>query len=206
MSESTPSANDVFLNVRKAYRLLHDYQQMVIDAIRYVSAQFDIEPNGGCARFGGDAKQGYRYLSTPSWDWLPMMGWEFHFVKETVKNEWLSLSFYIASDTGFYRAAKDTWKEDVSNFAAAEASETRVAVMLRRAHFESFSFMDDKSAMSQFLQDGTLPPDLNDRGFVGKAYDMSCFLSQAEADRVVEDILALAKEKDMHLKRVLKPN
>ncbi len=206
MSEPTPSANDVFLNVRKAFRLLHDYQQMVVDSIRYVSAQLDIAPNGGCAWFAGDAKNGERKLDTPSWDWLPMMGWEFHFVKETSKNEWLSLSFYIASDTGFYESDANIEKANVAAFASAEDSKTRVALMLRRAHFESFSFMDDKSAMSQFLQDGTLPPDLNDRGFVGKAYDMSCFLSQAEADRVVEDILALAKEKDMQLERAFKPS
>src|SRR5690242_3337576 len=91
--------HDVFLNVRKAYRLLHDYQLMVRDGVGYVLAQLDLDPGagGGRAKFAGDARAGYRYLSDSSWTWLPMMGWEFFSLKTLGPDELLSLSFFIIS-------------------------------------------------------------------------------------------------------------
>jgi len=207
MNESTTTPNDVFLNVRKAYRLLHDYQQMVIDGVRYVATQLDIEPNVGCARFAEDAKSGWRYLNSPSWDWLPMMVWEFHFVKATSENQVLSLSVFIASDTGYYDAEDDSInKAEVSSFVPANQSTSRVAVMLRRTPFTNFPFMNDKREMGQFLKLGSLPPDLTEQGFVGESYDMACFLSEAAANQVVERILGLAKQHGMPLERAFKPS
>ena len=197
---------DLFLNVRKAYRLLHDYQQMVIDAVRYISAQLDIEANCGVARFGGDAKAGYRYLHTPSWDWLPMMCWEFHFAKKTGENQYLSLSIFIVSDTGFYDGPDETSENgDVPSFAPADQSSTRLAFMLRPGLFENFPFMENRGEMGSFVKKGLLPADLKAQGFVGESHDMSCLSNEASADIIVARILSLAKEHSMPLERALKP-
>ncbi len=198
--------HDLFLNVRKAYRLLHDYQQMVIDAVRYISGQLDIKANGGVARFGGDAKAGYRYLHTPSWDWLPMMCWEFHFVKEIGENQYLSLSLFVVSDTGFYEGQKETpSKEDVASFAPADHSSTRLAFMLRPGHFENLPFMQNRETMGRFFNEGLLPADLKAKGFVGESHDMSCLSDEASADIIVARILKLAKKHSMPLERALHP-
>ena len=41
MNSTHEPIDEVFLNVRKAYRLLHDFQRMVRDAVSYIGAQLD---------------------------------------------------------------------------------------------------------------------------------------------------------------------
>jgi hypothetical protein len=40
MNPSTASIEQALLDVRKAYRLLHDYQRMVMDALNYVGSSW----------------------------------------------------------------------------------------------------------------------------------------------------------------------
>jgi hypothetical protein len=193
---------DVLLNVRKAYRLLHDYQCMVRDAVRYISAQLDIPENAGWPQFAGDAIAGYRYLKQPSWDWLPMMGYEFHFVKPDGAG-FLSLSFFIISDTGFIQG-DDSDKEKLSGFAKADESSTKFAFILYKIHHQPFRFMEDKIQMRNFIENGSLPAELKDA--VGKCYDISCLTSEAEANKVVNDILTKANEKHWPLEHKRRPS
>jgi len=202
MNSTHESINDMFLNVRRAYRLLHDYQGMVRDAVRYISDQLDILEGAGRAKFAGDAIAGYRYLRQPSWDWLPMMACEFHFVKDIGDNEWLSLSLFIISDTGFIEG--DERMNDKGNlpvaFATSDLSSSKFAFILRKNHWDPFPFMEDKVQMRNFIKTGgSLPKDLVETGFVGKCYDMSCLTSEFEADKVVNDVIAFASEKSWPL-------
>lgn len=192
MNSPLASANDVFLNVRKAYRLLHDYQQMVINAVRYIVRQLDMPEFGGEAKFAGDASAGYRYLEkNASWDWLPMIGWCFHCVRPLGKDDWVSLSFVIISDTGFFEAdpAIDD-KTEIAAFAPADLSSTKFGFLLRRGHVNPFPLsFDDKEQVKQFINgSGGIA-----NGVVGKCYDMSSLLDEADANQVVSDIVEAAK-------------
>ena len=203
-STNEPTLNEVFLNVRKAYRLLHDYQSMVRDAVRYISAQLDIPLVGGRARFADDARAGYRYLDMSSWDWLPMMGCEFMCLKTLGENEFLSLSYFIISDTGFIEGDdKMDDKENISDYEKADKSSSKFAFILRKTHWGTpLPFMENKVQMRNFIKEGgSLPDDLDKEGYVGKCYDMSCLASESEADKVVSDILVFAKAKSWPLER-----
>jgi len=202
-SANEPTMNDAFLNVRKAYRLLHDYQCMVRDAVRYIGSQLDISYNGGWSKFAGETRSGYTKLDQSSWDWLPMMGCEFHFVKRLGDAEWLSFSFFIISDTGFLEGeAEVNDKEDLSAYEKAAESSTKFAFILRKEHWNRFPFMENKVQMRNFIKEGgSLPDDLIKVGFVGKCYDISYLTSESEADKVVSDVINAAKEKAWPLER-----
>ena len=58
--------------------------------------------------------------------------------------------------------------------------------------------------MADFVKKGLLPADLKAQGFVGESLNLSCLLSEADADKVVERILALAEQNRMGLTRVSK--
>ena len=197
-----PSPNDVFLNVRKAFRLLHDYHCMVRDAVRYIGSQMDIQEHAGWPKFADDAKGGgYRYLWQPSWDWLPMMQYEFLFRKTFGGEEFLSLSFVVISDTGFIEGGEAvSEKEKLSAYAPTDQSSTKFAFILRRGAWDPLPFIENKVQMRNFIKvGGCLPDKLVTAGFVGKCYDMSCLSNEANADNIVKDIIAIAQEKSWPL-------
>jgi hypothetical protein len=206
MNSTHKQIDEVLLNVRKAYRLLHDYQRMVLDAVGYIGSQLDISYNGGWSRFAGDARSGYAKLYQSSWDWLPMVFYEFHFVKCLGANDFLSLSFLIISDTGFIEGDDATNdKGNISAFAPVEKSSTKFAFIIRRTHWDRLEFMEDKVKMRDFIKEGgSLPDDRVTAGFVGKCYDLSCLASEDQANRVADDIVALAKANALPLERVKK--
>lgn len=187
-------ANELFLNVRRAYRLLHDYQCMVRDAVHYIASQLNVIENGAWARFGGaDVRSGYTYLRQSAWDWLPMVLCEFHFLKSVGDSNHISLSFFVISDSGFIDGENDD-KENLSSYTPVERSSTRFAFILREGHWDPFPFMQDKVLMRAFIKPGgSLPDALVKAGCVAKCYDMSSICSPSEADRVVQDIITCAQ-------------
>jgi hypothetical protein len=175
---------------------------MVRDAIRYISDQLDITVSGGRAKFAGDALAGYRYLKQSSWDWLPMVGCEFMCLKTIGQEEYLSLSYFIISDTGFIEGdAQVNEKENVSAYKNAADSSTKFVFILRKTHWgEPLPFMEDKVQMKNFIKEGAgLPNELIKTGVVGKCYDMSCLASESSADKIVSDIIEAAKQKSWPL-------
>jgi hypothetical protein len=170
---------------------------MVRDAIRYITARLDIPPFYVWARFAGDARGGARAFDQSAWDYLPLMYSEFHLAKMVAENSWFSLSFFVISDTGFLQG-KAKSKEDVAGFASVEESTTRFAVILHRSHREHLDFMDEsKTELWDFVKpDGTLPESVlqqADKEFVGKSYDMSFLTSEETANRIVLDLVEIAK-------------
>jgi hypothetical protein len=208
-STDKPTIPDVFLNVRKAYRLLHDYQRMVLDGVRYIEAQLDIPHKGGWTRFFSDeaVKDGNVDLGRSSWEWLPMMWYEFHFLKqiepEKITPEYLVLSLFIISDTGWIEG--DVKVEDIDDpfgYMPAEQSSSKFIFILRKTNEwrENFPFIDKKVQMRDFIKEGGfLPDELLRKGYVGKCYHMSCLTSESEANKVVGDIIDFAKEKSWPL-------
>ena len=209
MNSTHKPIDEVLLNVRKAYRLLHDYQRMVLGAVRYIGSQLDITYNDGWSRFAECTRSGQNVkLEQSSWDWLPMTGYEFHFAKDLGDKKWLSLSFFIISDTGFFEGDdNENDKENLSAYASVEESSTKLAFIIRRKHWHPpREFMEDKVKMRNIIKEGGgLPDHLATAGFVGKCYDLSCLASEDQANRVLDDILALAKANALPLERVKKP-
>lgn len=192
-----PSPKEVFANVRAAYRLLHDYQRMVLDAVRYIESQFSFDGVNVYQRFSGHFSDGADKIDQSAWDWLPMVLCEVRFWKQ-LQNDYLSLSLYVISDTG-YVASSD--KEKLSAFAASEESSTMFAlIMTTDWRNELPQFMEDHSQMSDFISKrGSIPDSLIGGGAVGKSYDISCLMSEAEANKIVADILELARSKSWPL-------
>jgi hypothetical protein len=194
---SNTTALEVFTNVRNAYRLLHDYQQMVIDAVRYIGSQFDITEWLTEPAFAGDAVQGYRRFEQSAWDWLPMMSAAFHFTKPLSGDGHLSLSILVVSDTGFVKddgGGKDM--NTTSTFDQVEDSKTQFAFFLYQSH--PHRFLKDLFAPNQlhdFLRNGTdIGPSVT-----GKLYDSSCLCSEGQLNEVIQDILDAAHKQNLTL-------
>ena len=198
-SANEPTKHDVFLNVRKAYRLLHDYQRMVLDVVRYIREQLSIKDYGVHEKFRSVGGWANKALDESSWAWLPMFqGWIRFYGGR------LSLSLLVISDTGFVNATQTSNKGSVvSDFTPAEKSLTKFAFIIHNeaTFYKLERFLNDKHQMKAFIdEDGSLPD-----GFVGKCYNMSDLDSMEKADAVINEIIDLARTKSWSLERKNKP-
>jgi hypothetical protein len=169
---------------------------MVIDAVRYLGNQLDVEYYAGWSRFAEDARQsGYRYLDQPAWDWLPMMCYEFLFLKRLEGGDCASVSILVISDTGYIDAAgADDLKSETAAFAAADKSHSKVAFVIHRGHWDPLPFIKEKATFRSFVaSDGTLPADLAARDFGGKCYDLGFLTDGDKIDQIVGDIVETAR-------------
>jgi len=202
MNTRAPTPEDLFLNVRKAYRLLHDYQQMVLDAVRYIGSQLDIVDNGGKARFAGDAgRGGERTLRMPSWDYLPMFLCEYHFLKPAASQGLLSLSMFVVSDTGYYHGDPAIVESgQCEGFHRPDQSQTKLIALIRPGHFEPTLF-HEPSEMRSFVLGGILSEERKAKGWVCKSFGMDQILSEEGANKIVDAIVGMAETKGFELFR-----
>lgn len=188
---------ETFTEVRKAYRLLHDYQRMVIDAIRYIEREIDIPAWVVWSHFAGDARAGNRYLTSSSWDWLPMMSSVFHFLRQE-GDDYHGLTFLVISDDGFI-PGDNRDREDVTTFIPVEQSETRVATFLYRQHPHTFNKnLFPKDALHDFLREGkALPPTIT-----GRVYNAEKFCDYEGLDQILSDLFTTARSIEFPLKKI----
>lgn len=205
---SVPQANieTALLDVRKAYRLLHDYQRAALDAAKYIGAQLGLTYAGGYSRFSEPApKQGKGHLDNWSWDWLNLMFYEFQFEDRTGEN--VHLSMWLFSDTGYFlEEGPEGDKKPVSSFAPVEMSGTKVGFALCGAPKKHFGEMcDDRDAVRRFLSnDGELPEELMKDGVVALCCDFSRLRDEGSTDTVITELIERAKSAGLSLNRVKK--
>ncbi len=203
MNELTKNSLDqVLLDTRKAYRLLHAYQRWIIDAVTYLGSQFDLEYNGGATRFScNNIHSNSKNASFSSWDWLPFLIFEFHYLKKLECGGTFSLSCFILSDTGYFEGGNEhDDKESVSDFASVADSSSKAAFILRHGHYEpEWQFLNDKEDVQKLLANNSLPEALKQRGFVAKCYDLASFENESSINKIRDELLELAKENKLPL-------
>lgn len=192
------------LDVRKAYRILHDYQRCAMDLARYISTQLCFLESYGAPAFSARPPARDKInLDAWAWDWLGMYYYDFHFSRE----DNLHLSLLLISDTGFYVSNDPAPKEtNVSTFAPAEESRTKLGFLLYRRWPAKFGeTMGQREVIRRFIEnDGELPRELRDAGIVGKCCDFARCHDRESTNAVIDELVALAKRHKLPLKRIKK--
>lgn len=117
------------IEVRKAYRLLYDYQRKVLDLVQFIGSEFGRSYNGGYSKYcEASPRNGKGSLDQWAWDWLNMYYYEFNF--HDLKNKDY-FSIVLISDTGFYEAKNENSnfdnKLEVGKYKNAENSQTKLS-------------------------------------------------------------------------------
>lgn len=196
MNTSPSDIAKALLDVRKAYRLLHNYQRAALDAARYIGNRLGFPYEGGYPRFTscspGDGKG---WLGLSAWDWLNLYFYEFHFMKEEGEGKHIHFSILLYSDTGYYLGesiAPD--REDPGTYPSAEQSETKVGFIFYREWPAAYdSLFNNRQQARDFLVNGKLPATLLVEGVRGKVRDFSCLASQESTDHLVMELMSFAK-------------
>ena len=204
---STPAGIEAaLLDVRKAYRLLHDYQRMVMDALDYVGTQFGLTYLGGWPKFSGamprPGRGGLDYLA---WDWLNMMAYDFHFTREIEEGKTLMVSMLLISDTGYYCSKEEALEQiDPADFLPLEQSGTKIGFVISVKEWRP-EFMEDRAAMRAFIETGgKLPSEFEGKGIVTRCYDLARLMSEDSTNGLIDELIAVAKKAHIPLQRHVK--
>ena len=208
MSTISHDIDAALLDVRKAFRLLHNYQRLALDAAKYIGTQLGFRYGGGWSRFSWHGpKNGKGKLENWAWDWLNMMWYEFYFEPEAAGKEPFYFSLWLVSDTGYF-ASEDPAAERTALdlFASPEVSSTKVVCLLYddKADYDSiYAFgAESKEMMRRFLDLGETP-EVFERGKVfAKAYDFARLMDEQTTDALIDDLIRSAGTKGFSLARV----
>ena len=208
MNTSPHEIDAALLDVRKAYRLLHNYQRLALDAAKYISSQLGFRYAGGWSRFSQHSpKDGKGDLDNWAWDWLNMMWYEFYFEQEAPSKAPFYLSLWLVSDTGYF-ASEDpaAGRTALDLFASPEASGTRVVCLLYddNADYDSiYAFgAESKEVLRRFLDLGEMSEVFTRGKVFAKCYDFSRLMDEQSTDAVIDDMIRGAKTKGFTLARV----
>ena len=209
MNASKSEIESSLVDVRKAYRLLYDYQRAALDAVKYIGSQLGFDYQGGYSHFSDSApRDGRGSLDNWAWDWLNLMFYEFHFQREGAKGKLVNLSIWLFSDTGYFisdHAAPD--KRAVNTYASSEKSGTKLGIVVYHHWKEQYhgQLFDTPENLRRFIEKGELPTLLKDDGVLGMCCDFSRLADQSSADEVITELIRLAKIKGFPLEQHTKP-
>jgi hypothetical protein len=167
------------LEVRKAYRLLYDYQARILDLMTFIGQSYNIPFQKGYPKF---STRGQNRLDNWAWDWLYMYYYSFHFSNNTG----IEMSVFLLNDSGFYEAYfKDSTISalDVDKFKAVENSKSKLIFVAAfekwdwfdKVHFESEKFITENK--------GVLP----ESNMVWKSYDIEDFFTEESSLTQLKD-------------------
>lgn len=76
------------VEVRKAYRILFDYQTRILDLVKYIGQKTQFSYSGGYSKFSNSGpNNGRGSLDLWAWDWLNFYFYEFNFGSLDIKND-----------------------------------------------------------------------------------------------------------------------
>jgi hypothetical protein len=206
MKPPSSAIDSALLDVRKAYRLLHDYQRMVLDAVTYLGNQLGLTYAGGWPKFSAATpRRGGGKLDNWAWDWLNMMEYDFHFTRDLAGGKTLSLSMLLISDTGYFCShQKSPQQTETADFLPPEESQTKIGFVISATDWKP-EFMEDREAMKIFIETGgELPDAFRWKGIVTRCYDLARLMSEESTNALIDELISAAKKAGVALERIPK--
>lgn len=209
--QTQKEVNDALVDVRKAHRLIYQYQKRVIDIIYYIRERYTMPQFAGVRRFCStiNYKQGLKdeydvkmlRLERDMWGWdfLYSYLFEFYLGAKKFSNKEISLSIIEASDSGFYQS-KQTNKHqtNISSFTDVDESETCLIFVFESITSKKKKYVWDlDNAINKILegQNELIISTKEDNYFIAKKYNLVDFVDQFSTDKVIHEFSKLVESK-----------
>lgn len=210
-TQTQKEINDALVDVRKAHRLIYQYQKRVIDIIYYIRERYSMPQFAGVRRFCNtiNYKQGLKEeydvkmlrLERNMWGWDFLYSYLFEFYLGTKKFSKKEISFSIieASDSGFYQS-KQTNKHqtNISSFSDVEESETCLIFVFESVTSKKNDYVWDMDNAIQKLLEveiEIITKTTEDNYFIAKKYNLTDFVDQSSTDKVIEEFSRTVENK-----------
>lgn len=182
------SPQDVLLEVRKAYRLLYQYQRRVLDLMKYIGNAYQLSYEGGWTKFSNvSPRNGTGKLSNWAWDWLSMYYYEFHFKEKLVDTDTIGFSIFLVNDTGFFETNKTETisATKLSKYHPVEKSETKLVFVAGKNFWEGWS-QDWRDLYFVLEKEGCKKNDVGGI-MIFKSYSLEGFFDESESEANLKD-------------------
>jgi hypothetical protein len=191
------NANNTLLEVRKAYRLLFDYQTRILDLIGFIGSSFNYDYNGGFPKFSNPSpNNGRGRLTAWAWDWLNMYFYEFNFVTSKDK---IAFAVFLVNDTGYFQKNKETKisKTRVSAFEPVENSKTKLIFVVGKNTWNGWGVNWDNE---NFILEEEGQKILDNKIMIFKSYLLNDFFDEENAIEKLKDFENYCKKYGVNFK------
>lgn len=190
----TQNNTDILVEVRKAYRLLFDYQTKLLSLVKFIGGRFGYTYSGGFPKFSGNApREGKGNLDSWSWDWLNLYFHEFHFgEKVNAIGDKLTFSVFILIDDGYFQTFDKNGgtakRLNVDKFEKVEFSKSKLILVvgyncwLGEAYFVENNWCNQKFT----LEEKGLHKDEKGKMFF-KSYPLQNFFDEVDVKMKLND-------------------
>ncbi|AIY12558.1 hypothetical protein [Cellulophaga baltica] len=187
-------SDNPLLEVRKAYRLLFDYQSRILDLMKFIEQTYNIPFFKGYPKFSG---RGSNNLTNSSWDWLNMYYYAFHYSSELKKPEpKIYLSVFLLNDSGFFQAKvkdKNISKFNLSKYDKPENSKTKLIFAAGKDKWTWWEKIKINGILFTLQEEGKS----EDNHMVWKSYDLELFFTENQALIQLQDFSKFCTENDI---------
>ena len=211
--------DNIFVDVRNAFRLLNRYQKRILQIVSYVREQTPYTDMWGSrtryfdeiGKRRNSPEPDYAKLSVHKdmwgWDFLYGYIFEYYFGRQRIDKKNAEMSIFQFSDDGYFISSQDKkHMTDIASFTPSEQSHSYLIFNLSvfptkecNLWLSDPSFPDDEwdDFLTKFLSSSSdTKITRNEKGEVTilKKYEMQRFSSQQSADEVIRDFGRIAKD------------
>lgn len=209
--------DNIFVDVRNAFRLLSRYQKCIINIINYIREQTPYTDMWGSKNWYSDEirtrrnspDKEYAKLNVfkDMWglDFLYGHFFEYYFGTTKIGKQTVEMSIFQVSDDGYFISDDDNkHMTDVSSYASSEVSHSYIVFNVSVYTKQSQLWLGDpsrpeedcKKFLTRFLESSkdTIITSIDKEHTILKKYEMQLFTSQSEADKVITDFAKLVKD------------
>ena len=170
--------------VRKAYRLIYDYQSRVLDLMSYIEKKINFNFDSGWPLFSNAApRKGSGKLDNWAWDWLNMYYYHFFFGELKVKSDILRFGIVHMADSGYFDFSSDKKnKAELKNYKPIKESKSKLIFVIGRNSWskwgENWNHIDFTTK-----EEGQTDEDR----LIFRSYDLSRFSTEDSTACVLKD-------------------
>ena len=210
--------DNIFVDVRNAFRLLSMYQERVLNIIDYIREQTPFTDMWGNKDWYSDEIKTKRnspdkeyaklrvYKDMWGLDFLYGHFFEYYFGATKIGGHTVEMSIFQVSDDGYFISnAGNKHMADVSSYASSELSHSYIVfnVSIYTTKYSKIWLNDPtlpedkmKDFLTRYLESSkdTMITSTEKEHTILKKYEMQRFVSQEEADKVIRDFAKLVKD------------
>lgn len=210
--------DNIFVDVRNAFRLLSRYQKRILNIVNYIREQTPYTDMWGSKNWYSDEIKNRRNSPDKEYaklnvfkdmwglDFLYGHFFEYYFGTTKIGKHTVEMSVFQVSDDGYF-ISNDENKHmtDVSSYASLEVSHSYIVfnVSVYTTKFSQLWLGDpnrpnesQKDFLTRFLESSkdTIITSTDKEHSILKKYEMQRFASQSETDKVISDFAKLVKD------------
>lgn len=218
MNLTNKEVDAALTDVRKAHRLLYQYQKRVLDIVYYIREKYDMPEFVGAKRFSNPigktrrCKDEYENVNLNvfrdmwAWDFLYSFEFEYYLGCKNTDSRQISISVLQISDSGFYESdILNKSKTNISSFKDIESSSSCLILVCETVNVikkkvKEYWWKIDEAVESIFAGQEIYERATNDDNyFIAIKYNLSSFSDQSSADRIIKNFSTYVENKT-HIK------